>query len=236
MLTLKSLNNHRRSSSRIFHTGIIRLSVFLFILAGVANCANQHQDPLLTLLDTNQTGTPVVLIIGDSLTDYSRGFSLQSMLGVAYQVAYQATPNRDIPYWTLRLDEALAIAGEQPPAHIIIPMGTNDAYLYQPATFLSNLQALHAGLRLRTSAILYYCQVPRTRDASLAPAILANNQKLKDNLPADGTRLIDLDEAMQSAPDPAFFYPSNDPIHPTDAGYRRMGRAMQFSILDSTDF
>ena len=216
---------------------LFRITGWCLLWALPLHCANRSPEDVLLPLQLSEPTQ--VLIIGDSLTDYSRGFDLQNLLGAGWQVRYRATPNRDIPYWTLRMDEALSGDSSLPPTHIIVPMGTNDAYLYTPDTFVSNLRDFHATLRLRSSAIVYYCKVPRTRDLTLSPAILANNARLASEPPTDSglslagpaaVRILDLDQAMQSAPAPELLYPDNDPIHPTNAGYRRMGRLMQRAL------
>lgn len=208
-----------------FHT----ISVAMIIIC-LVSCANRHQDDeILLLLLSGSNKQKSILVLGDSLTDYSQGFHLDEFLDSGYQVQFKGALNKDIPYWNSRIPEALATTTE-PFDLVIFPMGTNDAFAYVGDSFVANLHDFHKNFRQYSGAWIVYCQVPRTKDPLLIPKIQINNQILSEQMPTDKTRLIDLDSLFEGTTNPELLYESGDPLHPSDAGYRLIGRSMQSDI------
>lgn len=172
-----------------------------------------------------------ILIIGDSLTDFSRGFELGARLGVGWQVAYRGRINSDFLTWTGRLDEAFDEARSGPPEIIFAPLGTNDAFLYSPELVLSHLDRFHQDLRIRSNARVYYFLMPPTLIESLAPAIRRNNAALRARGAPEGTPLIDLEARFEREPLFPPLYAGDDPLHPTESGYRVISAELERVLL-----
>ena len=202
-------------------------------------CVNRSNitDPVTELLPALVlTLSQNVLIIGDSLTDYSSGFGLQARLGPGYTVDFRGIINTDFNFWTGRLDETFAQAGADggPPAHVLIPLGTNDAFTLTPPQFLERVSVFHNALRQRTFARAYYFLVPQTIIVSLAPAIAANNAALRaefsNRFAGDNAVLVDLETVFQNASPVPPLYSASDPLHPTAAGYELISIEMQRAL------
>ena len=199
-----------------------------------SSCADRYEQPeLLSLLLAPQDHeTPTLLVLGDSLTEYSRGFGLAELLAGSYDVHWKGAPNRDIPYWSMRIPEALSLPAGQEIKILVFPMGTNDAYLYGPAQFSSGLRDFHQRLRSYSNARVYYTMVPRTNDPTLRARILANNSALPAVVAAlDRAFLIDLDATFQNRLPATPLYPPSDPIHPNDSGYRLIAETIRAALL-----
>ncbi|MCB1175857.1 MAG: SGNH/GDSL hydrolase family protein [Leptospiraceae bacterium] len=210
----------------------LRVLSLLLYTVWLGHCADRERlgGDLLALMQNGQQNRHL-LVLGDSLTEYSRAFTLPERLAGSWQVHWLGAPNRDVPWWTLHLDEGLSLPG-RPFDLVLFVMGTNDAYSYSTDRYLSQMQDFHSALRLRSSAAVIYCQVPRSRDVALQPRILAQNAALPAWLPVDAAPLLDLDTPMETAVSgPDALYPLTDPIHPNAAGYDVLGRAMQVRIL-----
>lgn len=216
----------------IMRIPLIRFPLILFpLILFLSGCNSSNSDPLYQLVTDNTTPeNKTVLIIGDSLTDYSDGFGLQEKLGPDYVVRVKGIPGIDFPTWTLRLEEALQSEGGIPAGNILVPLGTNDGYRYLPSEFVLQLRRFHERLRALSSARIHYCLMPRTDDQPLAAAIMANNDALRTELPADHTALIDLDSLFQSAAPYPPLYPPEDPVHPTENGYNLIGHEFKRSL------
>lgn len=172
-----------------------------------------------------------ILIIGDSLTDFSRGFELGARLGVGWQVAYRGRINSDFLTWTGRLDEAFDEARNGPPEIIFAPLGTNDAFLYGPELTLAHLDRFHQDLRTRSNARVYYFLMPPTLIESLAPALRRNNAALRARGAPEGTPLIDLEALFEREPLFPPLYAGDDPLHPTESGYRIISIELERVLL-----
>jgi lysophospholipase L1-like esterase len=208
-------------------------SAACLLLCGLAACVQRSSDsdPIADALQALIVARPqTVLVIGDSLTDFSSGFYLSERLGPQYSVAFRGIINTDFNYWTGRLDDAFAAAAAGPPEHVLVALGTNDGFTLTPDQFVRNVHIFHTELRRRSLARVYYFFMPGTLIATLAPAIRANNAALRADHPADGTVLVDLEAVFdQAAPLPAL-YLADDPLHPTDNGYRIMAAEMERAI------
>ena len=212
------------------------LAILISSAAGLA-CANRSsdQDALTELVPTLLiANTQPVLVIGDSLTDFSSGFALQSRLGPQYSVAFRGIINTDFNFWTGRLDETFAQSTAGPPVHILVPLGTNDAFTLTPAQFIDRVTGFHRELRKQSQARTYYFLMPETLIASLAPAIAANNTELRarfaELFAGDDSVLIDLDTVFKNASPVPALYSLEDPLHPTDSGYELMSIEMERAI------
>ncbi|MCB1315101.1 MAG: SGNH/GDSL hydrolase family protein [Leptospiraceae bacterium] len=209
--------------------------VLPMLLSLLLACADRNTDnPLLPLLLGNQPieENRVVLVIGDSLTEYSDGFHLANLLGPQFHVYHRGVGNRDFPYWTVRLNAALQTATEAPADHIVVALGTNDAFQADPTGFIQDVYAFHRTLRGYSQARVYYLLVPETGIASLQPAIRNNNARLALEVPTDNTVLVDIQSAFESAPDAALLYSIDDPLHPTERGYALMGDLIQQAVRE----
>ncbi|MEQ9366302.1 MAG: SGNH/GDSL hydrolase family protein [Leptospirales bacterium] len=196
---------------------------------------SSNTDPVSELLPALiLTSNQSVLIIGDSLTDFSSGFGLQSRMGPGYTVAFRGIINTDFSFWTERLDEAFAEASSGPPAHILVPLGTNDGFTLTPSQFLDRLAGFHGELRKRSFARVYYFLMPGTLIGSLAPAIAANNAALRPEhslrYAGDNSALVDLETVFQNASPVPALYDAGDPLHPTENGYRLMAVEMERAL------
>ncbi len=172
-----------------------------------------------------------ILIIGDSLTDFSHGFELAARLGVGWQVAYRGRINSDFLTWTGRLDEAFDEARSGPPEIIFAPLGTNDAFLYGPELLLNHLDRFHQDVRARSAARVYYFLMPPTLIESLAPALRRNNAALRARGAPEGTPLIDLEALFDREPLIPPLYAGDDPLHPTESGYRLISVELERVLL-----
>lgn len=210
---------------------IIRFTGVCFALL-CNHCVSRTEDPVtefspaLMLAQVQQ-----VLIIGDSLTDFSDGFHLQEYLGPGYIVQHTGVINTDFNYWTGRLDEAFARSTFAPPAHVIVPLGTNDAFQLGPQAFVEHVHVFHAELRLRSAARIYYFLMPVTLIPTLEPSLRTNNAALSGNVPLDNTVLVDLMTEFDRAPPAPLLYDAADPLHPTETGYRLIGARMRDALL-----
>lgn len=209
----------------------------LSCLLALSSCANRstNTDPISELLPALiLTPSQSVLIIGDSLTDFSAGFGLQSRLGPGYTVAFRGIINTDFNFWTGRLDEAFAQATAGPPAHVLVPLGTNDGFTLTPAQFLDRVSGFHQELRKRSFARTYYFLMPGTLIGTLAPAITADNAALRTKFPGryanDNTVLVDLETVFQNASPIPALYEATDPLHPTENGYQLMAIEMERAL------
>ncbi|MBX7056856.1 MAG: SGNH/GDSL hydrolase family protein [Leptospirales bacterium] len=196
---------------------------FLLLGGGIAACRDGG-NPSLDLAAI--AAAYRVLIIGDSLTDFSEGFNLQEKLGAGWVVAHRGVINRDFLTWTGRLDEAFDEMRSGPPDLIVVELGTNDSFLYGPELFLAHYQNFHADLRLRSQATVYYCLMPLTLIESLGPSIARNNAALRATPLPERVRLIDLEAAFASAAPAPPLYLGDDPLHPTSNGYRLIAAEM----------
>lgn len=168
-----------------------------------------------------------LLVIGDSLADYSGGFGLAEKLGPDYAVVTHAVPGYDFTDWILRLDEAFV--SDFTPEVVLVPLGTNDGYRFSGEQFTANVARFHADLRLRSEALVVYFLMPRTAEVVLAGNIERNNLLLAQEYPTDFTGLLDLDAVFQQAPELPALYPLEDPIHPTTVGYELIaGEILRF--------
>lgn len=224
----------RRSLTTFLYAPVVSAILLLFVGGGCVN-RSTNSDPITELLAPlvlapNQS----VLIVGDSLTDFSSGFGLQSRLGPGYTVAFRGIINTDFNFWTGRLDEAFAQATSGPPAHVLVPLGTNDGFTLSPAEFLERVAAFHTELRKRSQGRVYYFLMPGTLIGTLAPAIAANNAVFRPEHAAryagDNSELIDLDSVFQNASPVPALYDAGDPLHPTDNGYALMAIEMERAV------
>ncbi len=217
---------------------ILRAKILRSVLAPLCfavlcnQCVSRTEDPLTELFPAViMAQVQQVLIIGDSLTDFSDGFYLQQSLGPGYIVQHTGIINTDFNYWTGRLDEALSRATFAPPAHVIVPLGTNDAFVLGPEAFVDRVQVFHRELRLRSSARVYYFLMPVTLIPSLEPSLRENNAALSAHVPGDNTVLVDLMSEFDGAPAVPALYDAADPLHPTETGYRLIGARMRNALL-----
>jgi lysophospholipase L1-like esterase len=161
-----------------------------------------------------------ILIIGDSLTDYSMGFHLPSLVSPDFTIYYNGKKGYDFPMWSAVIEEAFSIPS--PPGHVVVALGTNDALHNGTRDFLTNLQSFHTKLRARTSARVYYCMMPLTIQPELISFISQNNDVLRRTPLFANTEKIDLESAFSTAPSYPYLY-NLDLIHPTEAGYMIIG-------------
>ncbi len=200
----------------------------LFMSFAFSGCARQEYDippevlHIMTLTD-NPSSVKHLHLIGDSLTRYSDGFYLKSILGSSIRLTYKAVPGMDFPGWTSQMDTALSEIFDPEETAILVVLGTNDGLYYNQNEFTENAHEFHTALRLRTQSFVWYAGVPRTQDESLAASIVNNNKALQAKLPAGRTGYLDLDSGMQEVLKTEELYPVHDPIHPSEEGYRVMG-------------
>ena len=208
--------------------------VCLLLFLGICTpaCVNRHEDSLAELyLLYRSLENKTILIIGDSLTFNSNGFSLEKEMGTEYLVFWKGVRGYDFTNWSPILDEAFA-AAPQTPGFILVPLGTNDGYRFTGPTFSANVDKFHKELRQRSSARVVYFQMPRTNDTSLRPNIISNNATLAANLPADNTELVDVDTVFQNALPLPLLYPVDDQVHPNENGYSLIATEMKKAILE----
>ena len=207
-------------SLSISRTGsLLRLAVFL--LCAVCAACSQPGSDYSFLLPESRT----YLIIGDSLTERSDGFYLETLSPDPITIYVRGVDGYDYRDWYLRMDQAFA--GIQPPDRIITVLGSNDAARFSGQDFLDNVYSYQEALANRSSAPVFHTLVPRTRYLPIQNGILANNQLLRNNLPA-GSRLIDLDSVFEARLNGGGvpLYPDDDAIHPNRSGYELMGRVI----------
>ncbi|MCB1326977.1 MAG: SGNH/GDSL hydrolase family protein [Spirochaetales bacterium] len=209
----------------------LELLVLLLLTLSGMRCVERADPPELVALlqSTVSDSERTVLVVGDSLTEYSDGFYLEQFLGPEFRVYHRGVINKDYAYWTAHLEEALNQSRTVPPGQVIVALGTNDAFYLGPDAFLSAVASFDSRLRQDHLGVVYYCLMPRTGLASLVPAIAANNAALRSNPPANSI-LIDLEQVFDAAPAAPLLYLDSDPVHPTDAGYRLIGRRLERSV------
>ncbi|MEQ8351264.1 MAG: SGNH/GDSL hydrolase family protein [Leptospiraceae bacterium] len=191
------------------------LACVLFLL--IFHCS-PGSEPYTFLLPESRN----YLIIGDSLTERSDGFYLENLSPDPLTVYIRGVDGYDYRDWYLRMDQAFA--GIPSPDRIITVLGSNDAARFSGQDFLDNVNQFHEAIRQRSSATVFYTQVPRSRYLPIQNGILSNNALLESNLPAE-SRLIDLDTPFEThlSTGGAPLYPQDDAIHPNRTGYTLMG-------------
>lgn len=206
-------------------------SLCLVLFLSLVACTEEDND--LTWITPLIENDERILIIGDSLTDYSNGFSLQQKLGSGYFVQVNAIPGYTYREWTLKIDQAFSGAGR--PDYILVFLGTNDGAEFDHEQFQRYFAEFHRQIRIRSSARVAYGLMPRTRDPGRADQILQNNDYLKSWAPEDPAPVekIDLDSFFQGAPEGFPLYSAIDNIHPTEEAYTLIGELLANRIFSN---
>ena len=194
-------------------------AALLWMLAFVG-CSQQTNDYSFLLPESR-----TYLIIGDSLTERSDGFYLETLSPDPITIYIRGVDGYDYRDWYLRMDQAFA--GIDAPDRILTVLGSNDAARFSGQDFLDNVNQYQQALRLRSGATVFHTLVPRSRYLPIQNGILANNELLRNNLP-ENSRLIDLDSVFESHINEGGvpLYPEDDAIHPNRSGYELMGRVI----------
>lgn len=214
--------------------------ILSLLMTGILSCAKAKSNHELTALylameHQNQSNPRQILIIGDSLTNYSDGFQLQEKLGSGYVVTHASVPGYDYRDWEYRMEEAFN-EDDSVPDDIVVVLGTNDGYRYHNQTFTDNVNRFHERLRTFTSAHIYYSLVPHSEDPGLAESIAENNRLLEKLLEEDdrtfsNTEWIDLAGPFFDFKEKQLLYEADDPVHPSDTGYSLIGDTIKKALL-----
>ncbi len=192
-------------------------------------CADRHEDAVVTLAGSAAGYVQSVLLIGDSLDVYSDGFGLASELSPSYRVFHKGFINYDFERWTIRIDEAFAVA-QTAPDIVLVPLGTNDAFRYDGTTVLPLFAEFHRQLRIRSSSPVVYFRMPRTRDASIQQRVIQIGTTIAGNLPAN-SRFVDLDARFVQAGEVPPLYTDLEVLHPNERGTAIIREAMKNAVL-----
>lgn len=200
------------------------MKYLIAIILSLTSCYTSEKDNLSSLLYLLTNESKSLLILGDSLSERSDSFGLQSKLASSYTIKDISVSGRDIPIWMNDIGTILANKSDV----IIVNLGTNDASYSNSSAFPENYNRLIEFLESSHHWLIILTQVPPTNDPILQSRISVNNQWIKDNYP-NNTK-VDLEEIFYknwSLP----LYPSTDPIHPNPIGYELIGEAYRKTLL-----
>ena len=200
-------------------------NILLFFLFTSISCYRpdkQNNLPELLLLVANRPAN--LLILGDSLSNFSNSFGIQNALGKNYIVRDLSVPGRDIRDWLVDLERGFSPL----PDLVILPLGTNDAVNYPTSEFPQRLNDLLTRVRIRSaSRILLVCP-PLTESPTHTRNIATNNsyvRTLSSQYPVS-----DWEEVFRTNSN-LDLYPSLDPIHPNPIGNQLIGARLVRDIL-----
>lgn len=177
---------------------------------------------LISKTENTMKNVTTISIIGDSLSEYSNGFSLQEKLGSGYKVNDFAISGRTTIDWLNDLYFPL----QTPSDIILIELGTNDAFYDTKDIFAQNLNKLLSSIHNKSNAKILLTLIPLTEDTGIRNTIREYNNHIR-SLPYPHA---DIEKAFSNYP-VSILYPSFDPIHPTKTGYNIMGDTYKEVIL-----
>lgn len=206
-----------------FTTGIVPrlrrwlLSGAMALLCCTTACEKQDSAIPDVLLPSSRT----FLLIGDSLTERSDGFYLESLSPDPITVYVRGVDGYDYRDWSLRMGQAFS--GVPPVDRIVTVLGTNDGARFSGSEFLGYVRDFQGRIRQYSSAPIVFSQVPRTQYSPVQSGILANNALLAGEV--DPNSIVDLDTPFESHRNAGGtpLYNGDDAIHPNVNGYRFIG-------------
>lgn len=188
------------------------------------SCYHSQEQEIFPLLHLVQDQPHSVLILGDSLAEYSNGFDLQEKLGGSFQVRNISRAGWDVPLW---MTDQASILAEKTDI-LVVELGTNDANNYGTESFPENYSELIRFLEENHNWIILHSKVPRTTLPDLAEKIRINNEWIQENY--NSKPLVDLDRVFQDNANLPL-YPLIDPVHPNPIGYDLIGEEYKKAIL-----
>ncbi|WCL49582.1 SGNH/GDSL hydrolase family protein [Leptospira sp. GIMC2001] len=165
-----------------------------------------------------------IIIIGDSLSERSGGFSLQEKLGSEFVVYDISVSGRDIPIWLNHKNEILSKKSDI----VIVNLGTNDASYYPTELYPSNYNQLVNFLKENHFWKIIVSLVPPTNNPILQSRIATNNEYLRNQY-ANET-IVDLEKLFLNNSNLPL-YPIFDDIHPNPIGYEMIGEEYRKTII-----
>lgn len=202
--------------------------ILLFFFSFVLNCYHSKPNDDLSNLLLGNSQMQRVTIVGDSLSEWSRGFGLREKLPANFTVTNLSAAGFSVRDWL----ERQSILLSNPTETWIVFLGTNDGYLYGNSTFEENYRALLAILQLNLPRNIIVSTLPLTNDAGLKLVLRDFNHTLrKIQKETTNSRLVDLEKAFSNAVGDLPLYPLDDPIHPNQIGYELIGEAYRQCIL-----
>lgn len=189
-------------------------SLIIFL---TANCyTSKDSSDIPTLLPLLMNDEIKILVIGDSLSERSNAFDLQSKLGSSYSLKDISVSGRDVRIWLTDLEKIQ----ENKANIVIVNLGTNDASYYPTEEYPRFYSELIEYIRNISSWKILLTLVPPTNDPILKERIRINNSWINTNYPNDTkVNLQELFEKNSELP----LYPTADPIHPNPIGYDLIG-------------
>jgi acyl-CoA thioesterase I len=201
--------------------------LFSFILFN--NCYTSKQNNyarLLPLLNLTSKDKKInVTIIGDSLSERSTGFGLQTKLGNGFQVNDYSISGRNTLDWLNDISRPFQNSAEI----IIIELGTNDAYVDSLYNFSEKYSLLIKEIELRSKAKLFLTAVSLTNEVAIQNKIKKNNDYIKSL--SKQYFIVDLETLFEEKKKSIQLYPVTDPIHPNSVGYELIGEKYKLDIL-----
>lgn len=182
---------------------------------------------MINLLDPAQPKK--ILIIGDSLSEYSGAFGLPEKLGAGFRVNDISRAGWDVPLW---LSDRATIQANLAD-FVVVNLGTNDAAYGGAQSYAVNYSELVAFLESVHNWKLVLTLVTPTANPVLQARIANNNRWIRERY--QHYSKIDLETVFHnnaSLP----LYPSYDPIHPNPIGYELIGEEYRKFFMGYSGF
>lgn len=186
--------------------------LFLFISGCYHRSGKRADQGILSVLLREKTVK--IHILGDSISQRSGAFGLQTKLGDSFEVKDFSVSGWNTNDWIINLNTALPSS----PDLIITELGTNDANRESGRLFQSETEFLLREIRKRTFATIILSAVPVTKTL-LSSIIQKNNEWIR----TQGIPYADLESAFQNYSGALSLYPEDDPIHPNIIGNDLIG-------------
>lgn len=155
-----------------------------------------------------------IFILGDSISQRSGAFGLQTKLGDSFEIKDFSVSGWNTNDWILNLNTAFL----SNPDLVILELGTNDANRESGRLFQLESDILLQEIRKRTFAVIILSAVPRTKTL-LSSIIQKNNEWIRSK----GLPYADLESVFQNYSGGLSLYPEDDPIHPNILGNDLIG-------------
>lgn len=189
------------------------LWILFFFLSGCYHRSVHKSDPgILSFLLRKKTVR--IHVLGDSISQRSGAFGLQTKLGDSFEVADFSVSGWNTNDWIVNLNTAFPSS----PDLIITELGTNDANRESGRLFQTETETLLREIRKRTFAVIVLSAVPRTR--TLLSSIIQKNNDWVRSLEYP---FADLESVFLNYSGALSLYPEDDPIHPNSIGNDLIG-------------
>jgi acyl-CoA thioesterase I len=206
-------------------------AVFILLFFFYPGCYTSKKDSLESLyalaLQMNKgTKTIQLNVAGDSLSQWSDAFGLQTKLGSKYKVNDYSIAGRSLEDWLFDINTVFQVA----PDIVIVELGTNDVMSYSKFRFRENLNRLISEIERRSTAKIILTALPLTEDKGIVADIKTNNDFIRSF--SGKYAIADMEKVFEEKKNEVRLYPSFDPIHPNPVGYEIMGTEYMRLILN----